>query len=109
MGWRDALKPVIRRPSSLSFPTASRNTDLTPVLSAELRRVYAQYLEQANDLRKWVYLRTSGTATRCCSTGCSPTTSPRCAFTTPRNRTGRGQHQLRVLRPCVFATFRLRW
>ena len=25
-------------------------------LEGQLRRVYAQYLEQANDLRKWVYL-----------------------------------------------------
>jgi len=27
-----------------------------PTLEGQLRRVYAQHLEQANDLRKWVYL-----------------------------------------------------
>ena len=57
----------------LSSPTINRGTAFTlaerealgltgllptgvSTLESQLRRVYAQYLEQANDLRKWVYL-----------------------------------------------------
>src|SRR6476661_706101 len=57
----------------LSSPTVNRGTAFTleerealglngllptgvSTLDSQLRRVYAQYLEQANDLRKWVYL-----------------------------------------------------
>ena len=54
--------PTINR--GTAFTLAERDalglTGLLPTgvstLEGQLRRVYAQYLEQANDLRKWVYL-----------------------------------------------------
>ena len=63
----------VRGSAVLSSPTINRGTAFTleeraalgltgllptgvSTLEGQLRRVYAQYLEQANDLRKWVYL-----------------------------------------------------
>src|SRR3954462_6257506 len=63
----------IRGSAVLSSPTINRGTAFTlddrdslgltgllptgvTTLEGQLRRVYAQYLQQANDLRKWVYL-----------------------------------------------------
>jgi malate dehydrogenase (oxaloacetate-decarboxylating) len=54
--------PMINR--GTAFTLAERKalglTGLLPTgvstLESQLHRVYAQYLEQANDLRKWVYL-----------------------------------------------------
>ena len=75
--------PTINRGTAFTLPEreALGLTGLLPTgvstLEGQLRRVYAQYQQQANDLRKWVYLANLPTATRCCSTGCSPNTSPR--------------------------------
>src|SRR6478609_12061688 len=68
-----AAKINVRGSAVLSSPTINRGTAFTleerdalgltgllptgvSTLEGQLRRVYAQYLEQANDLRKWVYL-----------------------------------------------------
>jgi len=54
--------PTINRGTAFTLPEreALGLTGLLPTgvstLEGQLRRVYAQYLEQANDLRKWVYL-----------------------------------------------------
>ena len=60
---RDVLSsPTINRGTAFTLPEreALGLTGLLPTgvstLEGQLRRVYAQYLEQANDLRKWVYL-----------------------------------------------------
>jgi len=68
--------PTINRGTAFTLPEreALGLTGLLPTgvstLEGQLRRVYAQYLEQANDLRKWVYLANLRDRTRCCSTGC---------------------------------------
>jgi malate dehydrogenase (oxaloacetate-decarboxylating) len=63
----------VRGSAVLASPSINRGTAFTPperdalgltgllptgvsTLEGQLRRVYAQYLEQSNDLRKWVYL-----------------------------------------------------
>src|SRR6478609_7899832 len=68
-----AAKINVRGSAVLSSPTINRGTAFTleerdalgltgllptgvSSLEGQLRRVYSQYLEQANDLRKWVYL-----------------------------------------------------
>ena len=47
-------------------------------LEGQLRRVYAQYRRQSDDLAKNVSWPTCATATRCCSTGCWPSIWKRC-------------------------------
>ncbi len=75
-------------------------------LDGQSRRIYAQYLAQANPI--WVsgcIWRTCGTATRCCFTGCCPSTSPRCCRWSTRPRSGlaieRFSHEFRRTARCL--------